>query len=263
MRIRLAAARALIACLLLALAIPVSAQSASDRASIDFALERGRLLFGIDRAAWVATDDLLARAPDAQTHGVRGYIVERDGDGYAVTFFAGPEDAPVAFYRASVGNNRIRSAQVYPAASRPELSPDQRRLADARQAALSGTARRPCGQAPFNSAVIPPASWEGPVDVYLLTPQVNAGEYPIGGHFRVTVGPNGRVTSERAFTNSCLLIGGAPQGAVGLGVTHLLDPVPTEIHVFTAITSGLPVYVSTSDDRVWEVTRERIRLIGR
>jgi hypothetical protein len=32
-----------------------------------------------------------------------------------------------------------------------------------------------------------------------------------------------------------------------LVVTHLLDPIPTEIHVFTALAAGLPVFVGTED----------------
>jgi hypothetical protein len=36
-------------------------------------------------------------------------------------------------------------------------------------------------------------------------------------------------------------------------ITHLLDPVPTEIHVFTVFGSGLPLYVSVRDGRVYSV----------
>jgi hypothetical protein len=45
-------------------------------------------------------------------------------------------------------------------------------------------------------------------------------------------------------------------------VSHLLDPVPTEIHVFTAMTSRLPVYVMIAPSgRLYEVTGERIRFV--
>ena len=48
-----------------------------------------------------------------------------------------------------------------------------------------------------------------------------------------------------------------------LFITHLLDPLPTEIHVFMSTWTGFPVGVSTPDsDRVWMIENERIRVIG-
>ena len=41
--------------------------------------------------------------------------------------------------------------------------------------------------------------------------------------------------------------------AVGFVISHLLDPVPTEIHVFTAIASGKAVFVSTKSGMAWNV----------
>ena len=49
----------------------------------------------------------------------------------------------------------------------------------------------------------------------------------------------------RAFT---IFVGGDGKECVAY-VTHLLDPVPTEIHVFTALASGLPVAVGTGEKR--------------
>jgi hypothetical protein len=238
----------------------------AEQAAIAFALQRGRLLFGLDRAAWVATDDFVARMPNYQSQGARGYVVELAPGGYVVTFLGGPQDAPVAFYRADVRENRVHSSEVFPAAARPALTPAQRRLLDARNAAAAAVRGRSCNGRPFNSAVIPPAAPDGPIDVYLLTPQLEEGQYPLGGHFRITVGPDGRAGRERAFTNSCLLMRmqDVPGGGqiVSMNVTHLLDPVPTEIHVFTALTSGLSVYVGIGSPlRLYNVTGEAIRRV--
>jgi hypothetical protein len=41
-------------------------------------------------------------------------------------------------------------------------------------------------------------------------------------------------------------------------VNHLLDPAPTEIHVFTSYSMRIPVFVSTRDARVWKVERTKI-----
>jgi hypothetical protein len=225
--------------------------------------DRGRLLFGLDRAAWVATDDLLERIPDAQTAGVRGYVVERDGSAFIATFFGGPEAAPVAFYRGRVENHRVVDREVYAAAARPALTPLQRRLAAVRDMGAR-LGRRPCGDQPFNTAAIPPQTPDGPIDLYLLTPQTTQNVFPLGGHYRFTVGADGAVQSSREFMRTCLAMDsrqGLPPGArpVGIAVNHVLDPHPTEIHVFTALTSGLDVFV-TAGGRQWQVARDRIRL---
>jgi hypothetical protein len=238
--------------------------SDADRSVLAFAQERGRLLFELDRAAWVGTDDFITRMPDYQDQGVRGYFVERSGPGYAVTFFGGPPEATVAFYRGEVRDRRVASRQVFRAESRPALTPEQRRLVAAREAAARAVRGRPCGAHPFNTAVVPPDSIDGPIDVYLMTPQVDEGVFPMGGHFRLTVDASGQAGRERKFTNSCLLIGtDASRGAASpaaLAVTHLLDRVPTEMHVFTALTSGLPLFVGISEpERLYEVTGREIR----
>jgi hypothetical protein len=236
---------------------------AEEQRQLAWVAERGRLLFEIDRAAWVGTDDMFAQIPNAASSGMRGYVVERDGGGLAVIFFGGPTDAPVAFYRGRIENRQVVSRQVYPADSRPPLTAAQRRLAAVSE--LSRTLdRRPCGSAPFNTAIIPPVTPDGPIDLYLLTPQVREGIWPAGGHYRFTFGSDDTILSSRAFTNSCIELGGAPgpdERPVALVVTHLLDPIPTEIHVFTSLTSGLALGVGTSNpERMWWVAGDRIEI---
>lgn len=241
---------------------------AAERAAIAFAEGRGRLLYGLDRAAWVATDDFVALMPDFEAQGARGYIVERAGDGFTVTFYGGPADALVAFYRGDVRDHSMSGREVFPPSARPALTAGQRRLVAARDAAATAARGRPCGNRPFNSAVVPPAAADEPIDVYLMTPQASRDQWPMGGHYRLTIAADGSVSNERAFTNTCLVVSGGPvpPGAtpVGMGVTHLLDPVPTEIHVFTALAARFPLFVGISDPpRTYEVTGEGIRLVRR
>lgn len=250
------------------IAAPGAAQTADEQARLDWALERGRTLFAIDRAAWVTTDDLRERAGDLARSGVRGWVVERDGAGYVVSYFTGEGDARAILYRARVEDNRIVSAELLREGARPSLTPLQRRLADARGAVARIKANR-CSEPGFNLAAIPPERDDGPMDVYLLTPQTQAGIFPFGGHIRVTLSATGEILSQRSFTNTCFALpaqapGSPPPGAtmMGPGVTHLLDPIPTEIHVFMSIWIGLPVFVATNTpERVWRVQGDRIELI--
>ena len=252
-----------VACL--CLAAPVAAQTAEERAQLDWVLERGRLLFAIDRAAWVSTDDLRERLPAPVLGTVRGWTVERDGRAYVATYYAGEGDARVAVYRSRVERNRVVSRDVFEEGERPSLTPLQRRLADAR-GAIARMGERPCANAPFNAAIIPPETPDGPLDVYALTPQTEANIYPFGGHFRATLSADGTLSAQRGFMRSCFAAPAPPRtgGArpVGMFITHLLDPLPTEIHVFMSIWIGLPVFVGTGE-RMWSVDGERIRLMQR
>lgn len=251
-------------CALVSLPPPAGAQTPEEQARIDWALGRGRLIYALDRAAWVTTDDLREHVRDPAAAGVRGWTVERDGSAFVVTYFTGERDARAALYRARVEDNRVVSREVFAEGARPLLTAPQRRLADARRA-VGLMSQRPCTNAPFNAVVIPPETADGPAEVYALTGQTETGSYPFGGHFLGAISASGELVSQRAFTRSCLNMQPQPRARgrpAALMVTHLLDPTPTEIHVFMSIWVGLPVYVGIAG-RVWEVTGERIRLIER
>jgi hypothetical protein len=239
----------------------IAASPAEDQATA-FAATRGRLIFELDRAAWVATDDMMAKVPRWRDAGMKGYVVEQAAEDFTVTFYGGNGEVPVAFYSARVKNRKVVSGEVYPAAARPPLTAGQKRLVAIRTAAQREAAGKPiCAKAPFNITVIPPAAPDAASDIYLMTPQVKAREFPFGGHYRATVAPDGRITGSRAFSKSCIAMA-QPKNAAAMVVSHLLDPVPTEIHVFTSLSAGLPVYVAIPEsNRVFTVAGDRIRLV--
>jgi hypothetical protein len=254
----------------LCLGAQADAQTGEEMEQLGRAIERGKLLFEIDRAAWVTTDDMFERAPDARQWPIRGWIVERDGEAegaYRVTYYGFEPRGPVAYFVARVRDGRAVAGEAMPPAARPVLAERQQRLVKAREAAMT-LDYAPCSAAPFNVAILPPASDDAPLDVYLLSAQTEHGVYPMGGHFLVTIAPDGTLLSRRAFMNSCMdfdVRPGAGEGeTAAMFVTHLLDPVPTEIHVFTAIGLGKPIFVSTEGGkRIWEVYGPRIRLVDK
>jgi hypothetical protein len=259
--------RSLLLTFLLAFAtlpLAASAQTPDERRQLDWVAQRGRLIFDLDRAAWVGSDDMLARVPDPAGQGISGYIVERDGDAQIITFFGGAEGAPVALYRGRVERHEVVSRQVFAEDARPALTPVQRRLAGVRNMA-GRLGRQPCGNAPFNTVVIPPETLDGPIDLYLLTSQTREDQWPLGGHYRFTIAADGSVQSSRAFTRSCVTLGAdaaeTQERPVALFITHLLDPIPTEIHVFTSLTAHLPLGVRTGTPvRTWWVAGDRIEI---
>ena len=48
---------------------------------------------------------------------------------------------------------------------------------------------------------------------------------------------------------------------MALFVSHLLDPVPTEIHVFWSLWAAKPIAVRTQDNKIWMVADGKIGLL--
>lgn len=251
--------------LLLLAPAPAAAQSAAEKAVLKQVAERGRLLFELDRAAWVTTDDMLKRF-GRRDMPIAGWVVERDGaSGYRVTYFGAGAAGPVAWYAGRVRDGRVTSGEIFREAARPALTAAQLRLKQAADAARGFTEYQPCTPARFNVALVPPESPEAPVEAYLLSAQTQATVYPLGGHYLLRIGPDGKILSRRRFMKSCMNVDAAA-GARGvpaaLVLAHLLDPLPTEIHVWASLAMGKPIFVAVAQPaRMWFVDGDRIRLL--
>ena len=241
---------------------PAPPLTRAEIAQVERSAERGRLLIAIARAGILATQDMLTRVSDPEGAGIAGWIAEPEGNAMAVTFYSADEDGPRAVYRTSVLGGRVVAREVHLGGDRPALGPVQARMARAR-AATEALDHQPCNGQPFNVLVVPPESPDAAIDVYQVTPPASRGSFPLGGHFRSTIGADNEVVETRPFTNSCVEVEAAPAAAGApsrpIGVTHLLDPIPTEIHLFLAQLVGRPLLVATGEpQRVWLVTNERI-----
>jgi hypothetical protein len=208
---------------------------------------------------------MLARVPNPSQAGIAGWVATPEGAGMTVVYYAETPAGPVAVYRGRIAGGRIASQEVFAGANRPALTAIQRRMAAAR-AAVATLDRQPCG-GDFNVFVIAPATADAPVEVYKTTPQTQRGRYPLGGHFLSTVAADGTITRTRTFANRCLdlevpvaLAGTQPRP---LAVTHLTDPLPTEMHVFLSLWMNRPLLVATGNpDRLWTISRGRIGIVG-
>lgn len=253
--------RTLAAAAILALTPPAYAQvqsqprvSAAEQAAIDLALARGRLIYAYDQAAWHGTDDMLAKIEHPETK-VRAWIVDGPADAPTLIFFDQDRDDPHAVYVAQFRDGKLTSGRVLGPGDDRTLSPARKAMITARARALEAwQAAKPlyCSDKHPNTVVLPPERPGGPFLVYVMTPQTETGSYPFGGHFRVEVGADGTVGASRSFTNSCLSIPVSDKDGF-VTVTYLLDPVPTEIHVFTAMATQRGVVVVTGADRLWAI----------
>lgn len=231
------------------------------------AATRGRLLGVIERAGRLATQDMLSRVPDPNAAGITGWIAEAEGNGVAVTFYGDSDAGPVIVYRVTFNGGRIVRRDIHLSGARPPLNPLQARMAAAR-AATAALDHRPCGGDTFNVFVVPPLTADGPIDVYQISPQTRPGFYPLGGHFRTSVAADGSVAATRGYTNACLDLA-APPPAPGtrpapLAVTHLLDPLPQDIHAFLSAWTGHPLLVVAGEpQRLFAVTPDGIGEVPR
>jgi len=228
---------------------------------------RGRLLGLIDRSGRFATQDMLSRISDPGAAGISGWIAEPEGNGVTVTFYADSDTGPVTVYRVSILGGRIASRAVHISGTRPPLNPIQARMAAAR-AATGRLENRPCAGEDFNVFVVPPATADGAVDVYQISPQTRRGFYFLGGHFKTSVAADGSVIGTRPYANACLdtAVADPVAGArpAPIAITHLLDPLPQEIHVFLSIWTGHPLVVVAGDpQRLFQVAPDRIAEVPR
>jgi hypothetical protein len=240
--------------------------TAAETAELRRVVNRGRQLFEIDRAARLTTRELLTRVADPAAAGVVGWIAEPEGNGITVTYYAQGSAGPVAVFRGQVIAGRVAAPDLFAAESRPALTPFQRRLVAARATveALGNTA---CGEAQFNIFAVPPATRDGPIDVYQFSAQTAAARIPAGGHFVTTVAADGTAGTSRALTGACRNIE-LPRVAQGqrpapIRIAQEGEPLPNEAHVLMSYWAGRPIFVTAgTPERMWGIAGDEIRLVG-
>lgn len=245
-------------------AAPPLQLTAAHRAAIAESIRRGRLIAAIDRAGAVTTRDMLSRIPDPAAAGIVGWVAEPEGNGLTVTYYAREGDNYSAVYRSQMLGGRAVSPQVFEAGSRPALTGNALRMAQA-HAAVGDLDRPVCGTGrDFNTIILPPASADAPVLVYRLSPRMAAETVPAGGHYRTEVAADGTVGQTVALADECTELRLTPAAAGQRPrplVANARDSViPGELFVFLSLWSGRPLAVATGTGavRMWGVTGEGI-----
>jgi hypothetical protein len=249
------------------LVMPPEPLTRAQLAALQAAATRGRLLGVIERSGRFATQDMLAHISDPDGAGISGWIAEAEGNGVAVIFYADTDTGPVIVYRITINGGRVVDRDIHLAGTRPPLNPLEARMAAAR-ATTGRLENRPCAGDVFNVFVVPPLTPDGPIDVYQISPQTERGIYPLGGHFRTSIAPDGSVAASRGYTASCVnaTVADPPPGGrpAPIAVTHLLDPLPQDIHAFISAWTGHPLLVVAGDpQRLFAVTPEGIAEVPR
>lgn len=225
---------------------------------VETSVRRGNLLYAYDQAAWHGTDEFLARHKALQGR-EGGYVVTGTLQQTVLVFY--DKAKREALFRATFNGSKMINAGQ-PNAGSETLTPMELRMIRARELAFEAFVASKvsiCTKGKANVAVLPPETPGGPVTAYLMSPQVDLNVLPLGGHYSVTVSEDGKTGPVRKFTNTCVnlpLSGTDGKGGklAALSITHLLDPVPTELHVFSSLTGRKPIYVlTTTNRRIWNV----------
>lgn len=219
----------------------------------------GARIYRLDRAAWLATDALRERSEKLLAK-TRGWITAEYSGGVRVSFLDG-EPSPHAIYRIDIsdtGGLSNEKADILEPLTAEEIAQDK-----ARKLALQQSWLR-CARI-YNTSIL--ASPQG-FSVYLSPGFDREHYYHAGGYHLYRVDPAGeRLLSQRSFSKGCIELSDAPQkeldGArpVAMMITHLLDPQPTEVHVFLSLHAGVPLMVGTVDNGyLWKVEHGGISL---
>jgi len=231
--------------------------------AVQAALNRGTLLYVYDEAAWHGTDDIRDHYPDLLKK-AGGFVVSGSQAETELAFY--DKSVSAAVYRATFKFGKLTSSGS-PSQGRVALTPLEQQMIAAKAKALDAFVAAKveiCSKSSPNIATLPPQTDGGPVTVYVMTPRTDMNSLPLGGHYSVEVSQSGAIGSVRRFTKACAelpVLGDQRKRAKVLMITHLLDPTPTEIHVFSSVTGKIPIYVATTNDRIWAVESSRIRLI--
>ena len=254
-----------IAAPLCAVAGPATQAAANDplTASLQQAASRGALIYAYDQAAWHGTDDMLAKIPHPEQV-IGGWIVDGPAATPELVFFDKNDADPHAVYVAEFRENKFVSGRLLGPDDDTKLSPQRLQLIKARKIGLDtffAAKVDRCADRHYNTVVLPPVAPGAPTLIYVLTPQIDNDHIPFGGHYLVEVAPDGKAAAPRPFTKSCLSmpVKGGKEKSEMVTITHLLDPTPTEIHVFSSLAAHLPVVVLTTQNRrMWVVEGNRI-----
>ena len=239
--------------------IPVFAEKSDlsdvDKVAVQFARDRGVDIYRHDQAAWHSTDALKEDIPDLNNSRIAGWVTTKAENGLKTTYWRPDGNDYRGVYSATWTGTKTVDRKILTDANN-ELSREQNQMIEAFKLIDLNKVER-CKSSPFNLVTLPPDEPNGPITIYLLTPQTESKKYPLGGHHRFEV-QNGKVKSQRKFMNSCFDMDLEEQKnnltPKMFFVTHMLDPVPTEIHVFSSISARIPIGVITIDNEyIWAI----------
>jgi hypothetical protein len=212
---------------------------------LDQVTARGRMLAEYDRAAWQATDAVLATHPPSQSG--QTYVCRKAEQVWSCAFgvLAPGKERFLIWYEATQENS---NAPFQVKRNDPPQEDTGFVLSGARALALArkdfqSTAQ----QRPYNASVVPAGSEQ--LYVYIVPAQTQDGVYLLGGDARYLVSKDGNeIIEKRQLHKTILEMKASPPGvkeAAGYH-THVLSDLPEDTDVFYVLTRkpAIPEYIA-------------------
>lgn len=216
---------------------------------LQFSEQAGYLIWIKDSLAWTATDKVREELDLNTIQNPKGWLVHLDPEGnHKVSFYRTDGDEQLLVFADVFYDDSFEISGFNINPSRVVSEKEKTMLAALSNAGASIT--EVCSEN-LNTVVLEDDDgW----NVFFLTPPSNPDIIPMGGAQRVLVSQDGQTILEKeAYSKSCLHL--QPQGAnvEALMISHIVDEIPSPIHVFTSLSYDYPLYVATSLG-LWKVT---------
>jgi len=201
--------------------------------------ERGRFLDAYDRAAWHATDAVVALHPAKGAVG--RYIARKTTSGWVVVFgrFNETHDAFEIVYEATQGGN----PREFTVKTFDPPQPDTSFYFVAAKAIELALQNATLEKRPYNTYVLPLDS-SSELYVYILPAQTKENPFPLGGDVRFLISADGgHIVETRQLHKTILPFSKVPPGSKTVsGVhSHILTDTPEDTDVFHVLTQNPPI----------------------
>ena len=232
---------------------------------------RGAEMYAYDQAAWHSTDalqaDLKKRGQSIEQvseQGMSGYVVEpAEGGLLLVTYYGQKDGRTWAMARYWMLGSQVRKGGFLKPEDDSALSPLALKLVEIRRKAIEtaiGNKAFRCTRGNLNTLVLPPRA-DGSFPAYVMSSAVEESVFPAGGHHLYVFDAGGKLISSRTFSKGCINVDSraVPKEAAGYGLSHLLDPQPTEIHAFVSYNVPIKLFVIIEGSKdLWEIDRGKM-----
>ncbi|MBD3666564.1 MAG: hypothetical protein HUJ16_01295 [Kangiella sp.] len=210
---------------------------------IQFSEQAGHLIWVKDSMAWIATDKIQEELDLSSVKNPKGWIVHLDPEGkHRVSFYREKDDGQMLSYADVFYDDNLEFTKLQINPIRALTVKEQQMLAALSTA--SDNITEACSEN-LNTVVLEEeAGW----NVFLLTATTEPDVIPIGGAQRILVSQDGQnVIEKEHYSRACTKLEPMMKGAKlkDAFMTHLIDDVPSPIHVFTSLSYGIPLMVVT------------------
>jgi hypothetical protein len=209
---------------------------------LQFSEQAGYFIWIKDSLAWTATDKVREEIDLSKIENPQGWLVHLDPEGnHRVSFYRSTRDGQILSF-ADVFYNDSFEISGFEANPKRTVTEEEKTMLEALSSA-GNSITEACSEN-LNSVVLEDdAGW----NVFFLTPPTEPAVIPIGGAQRILVSRDGMtVLEQESYSKSCMHLQPQGEDVHALMMTHIVDEIPSPVHVFTSLSYDYPLYIATS-----------------